>query len=137
MAQRATLRAAAANKRNFHYSEVFCSLEIENKLLHYWHRNLQQYNVPITTQINQNGITMEQNHHDDICIIKPLLRESKEVLSDSLEDRLRSKGRQISSSLSQLTKRKIVSLLKKKSMIDMKMHDIVINEILRTMANLR
>ena len=62
----------------------------------------------------------------------------KGVISGSLEYRLSSKGKQLSSTLAHSTKRKRESLLEKSFIIDVKVQDIVpISEILRTMDQLR
>ena len=133
MAHKAKLRTTAANKkRSVACNDVFCCLEIDNKLLYHWHLNCKL--VPIVTQINQDGVDIDGCKEE----MKPLLRESKEVISGSLEDRLRSKGRQLSSTLAHSTKRKRESLLEKSFIIDVKVQDIVpISEILSTMDQLR
>ena len=129
----ATLLPTAANKtRPNGSSDVFCCLEIKNRKLNLWHQNKKKKNASIVTQLQSEGINTEFTGEG----LKPLLQNSSAV--GSLEDRLCSRARQLSSNLFRLHKKYRNALLEKKFVIDVKTKDVVpVDSLLPTINDLR
>ena len=111
------LRSSAANKhRRVSAADVVCCLEVPNKLLHYW---LKSKEKNIVASIKNRGIKTDE-----------MSRTVKPVLADisgprTLEDRVQTRGRMLQSMLSQATRKKKMSILKKSILIDVKQQDTV------------
>ena len=110
------LRSSAANKhRRVNAADVVCCLEVPNKLLHYW---LKSKEKNIVASIKNRGIKA-----DELSRIKPLLADISGP--GTLEDRVQTRGRMLQSMLSQATRKKKMSILKKSILIDVKQQDTV------------
>ena len=131
----AVLHPTAANKtRPNDSNDVFCCLEIKNRSLHLWHQNLKMQKMSIISQLKREGISTEGTGEG----LKPLLKEDTEFTMGSLEDRLRSRSRQLASSLSRLHKKNREALLEKSFIVDVKIRDVVpVNSLISTIDNLR
>ena len=131
----AVLHPTAANKtRPNDSNDVFCCLEIKNRSLHLWHQNLKMQKMSIISQLKREGISTEVTGEG----LKPLLKEDTEFTMGSLEDRLRSRSRQLASSLLRLHKKNREALLEKSFIVDVKIRDVVpVNSLISTIDNLR